>query len=82
KTPRLQHIGLLRCEADRSGFGIHALSPSLLETSCFSLRFAALSFAVCCNGSSYVARLANTPGDRIFGAEVMVREQDQGGYCR
>jgi len=27
----------------------------LAETSCFSLRFAALSFAVCCNGSSYVA---------------------------
>ena len=26
-TPRLQHIGLLRCEADRSEFGIHALSP-------------------------------------------------------
>ncbi len=27
KTPRLQHISLLRCEADRSEFGIHALSP-------------------------------------------------------
>jgi hypothetical protein len=34
---------------------------SLLETSCFERPFAALSFAVCCNGSSYVTRPANTP---------------------
>ncbi len=34
---------------------------SLLETSCFERPFAALSFAVCCSGSSYVTRPANTP---------------------
>jgi len=33
----------------------------LLETSCLSLRFAALRFVVCGNGSSYVTRPANTP---------------------
>ena len=61
RDPRLQHIGLLRGEADRSEFGIHALSPRCSKHPVSSLRFAALNFGVGCHGSSNVTHPANTP---------------------